>query len=70
MPNSPWRYDENGLRFHIEVPSEYGGVHRNRYLTGYFKGFLRRFNKKPATPQSQRRQGESRLSYRLRSGQQ
>ena len=52
MPNSPWRHDAGGLRFHIEVPIQYQGAHRHHYLAGYMRGWLKKRNQKPAPPQS------------------
>jgi hypothetical protein len=70
MNTSPWRHTaEHGLHYFVEVPAKYHG-HAEKYVAGYFRGFLKRFNQKPAMPRSQPRQGESRLLYRLRTGNQ
>jgi hypothetical protein len=68
--SNPWRRgDEGGWHFFIEVPPQHH-AHSTRYIAGFMRGWLRRKqNTKPAAPQSQRRPGESKLFYRLRTGQ-
>jgi hypothetical protein len=63
-----WQKDENGLRFHVHIPTAYA-PHRERYIAGFFRGYLKRKQNKPAAPKSERRPFESRLLYRLRTGQ-
>ena len=68
--SNPWRRDEGGWHFFIEVPAAHA-AHSTRYVAGFMKGWLKRKQnlKKPAMPLSQRRPGESKLFYRLRTGQ-
>jgi hypothetical protein len=69
--SNPWRRDEGGWHFFIEVPAAHA-AHSTRYVAGFMKGWLKRKQnlKKPAMPLSQRQLGESRLRWKLRTGQQ
>jgi hypothetical protein len=53
---SPWRHDENGLRFHIIVPDEYH-THSTQYIAGYMKGYLKRKENLKRRPAEARRRG-------------